>query len=538
MASALQAAAAAASVPSSYRGFLDIDWRDVGGDLQAWSRGGVRQVWAPQPGSQEYFLKCPVDEVLYEGNRGPGKTDGLLFDFFQDVGVGWGADWVGILFRKTYPELQDVIEKSRKWFKQVSPAARFNEAKSEWTFPDGEKLYFRQFAKPADYWKYHGHAYPWIAWEELCTYATDECFKSMFSCSRSTRQGIPIRIRSTANPYGPGHNWVKMRYQLPVLPGQIAGRFIADARDSEGQLEPPRMAIHGNLDENQILLRSQPGYKAKIRASARNPAELAAWLYGSWDIVAGGMFDDVWARCRHASIVRPFDIPEEWRLDRSMDWGSSKPSSIGFWAESNGEDYMGADGRWHGTVKGDLFRVGEIYTWTGKPNEGSRALNTDISRMIVEYEVARGWRTVERSRVRPGPGDSSMFNENASGDGTSIHDDLVKTVRLEDGRTYRGPAFVEADKGKGSRKQGWQQMREWIASCLPKDGAKAREKPGLFVFSNCEQFLRTVPVLPRDEKDMDDVDTEAEDHVGDEVRYRLRAAKKPPANRTAYGLGG
>src|SRR6266404_559318 len=123
--------------------------------------GARTAIWAPQPGSQQLFLKCTVEEVLYEGNRGPGKTDAALMDFCQDVNVGWGADWVGILFRKTYPELQDVIEKSRRWFKQFVPAAKFNESKSQWEFPTGEMLYFRQFSKPSDYWKYHGHAYPW-----------------------------------------------------------------------------------------------------------------------------------------------------------------------------------------------------------------------------------------------------------------------------------------------------------------------------------------------------------------------------------------
>lgn len=49
-----------------------------------------------------------------------------------------------------------------------------------------------------------------------------------------------------------------------------------------------------------------------------------------------------------------------------------------------------------------------------------------------------------------------------------------------------------------------------------------RERPGLFIFDSCAQFIRTVFSLPRDEKDMDDVDTDAEDHIGDESRYRVR----------------
>jgi len=505
--------------------------------------GEQSAIWAPQPGSQQWFLRCPIEEVLYEGTRGPGKTDAALMDFCQDVGVGWGSDWAGVLFRRTYPELQDVIQKSLRWFKQYMPSARYNESMSQWVFPGGERLLFRQFAKPSDYWKFHGHAYPWICWEELCTYPDDGCFKSMFSCSRSTRRGMPRKVRATANPYGPGHNWVKLRYNLPVPPGRIVGPVVQE----EGM--PARVAIHGHLDENVILLSADPTYKDRIRAAARNPAELAAWMDGSWDIVAGGMIDDVWFEVKDHCVVKPFEIPAEWRIDRSMDWGSSKPSSIGYWAQSNGEDYFDADGRRRSTVRGDLFRVGEVYTWTGKPNEGTRALNTEISRLGVEYEIKRGWRTAEGSRVKAGPGDSQMFNT-SNGTETSVADDLAKWVTI-DGVRYKGLTFVETEKGPGSRKQGWQQLREWLGNVLPAkekvtlpDGRvvmvrkKIREKPGLFVFNTCRQFLRTVPVLPRDEKDMDDVDTESEDHVGDDVRYRLRQARKIAGQRTSHGTGG
>jgi hypothetical protein len=79
---------------------------------------------------------------------------------------------------------------------------------------------------------------------------------------------------------------------------------------------------------------------------------------------------------------------------------------------------------------------------------------------------------------------------------------------------------VPADKGSGSRSQGWQQIREYLKAA-PREGRHPREA-GMFVCERCDQFLRTFPVLPRDEKDLDDVDTLSEDHIGDEVRYFLR----------------
>jgi hypothetical protein len=462
-------------------------------------------VWRPQPGSQAAFLACPVFETLYEGTRGPGKTDALLMDFAQHCGVGFGADWRGVLFRQTYPQLSDVIAKCNKWFPQIFPRARYNKVEHKWIWPDGEELLLRHMKDPDDYWNYHGHAYPWIGWEELTNWAMPGCYLRMMSCSRSTRAGMPRKYRSTANPYGVGHNWVKLRWRLPGSRGKI----IRDSIGEDGTPEPPRVAIHGSIQENKILLTSDPGYIDRIKASAENPAQLKAWLEGSWDVVAGGMFDDLWDPRIH--VVKPFPIPPSWRIDRSFDWGSSKPFSVGWWAESDGSDVMTTRGV-ISTVRGDLYRIGEWYGWNGKPNEGTRMLASDIATGIVQREKEMGI----YGRVKPGPADSSIFDVV---NGVSINNDMANPVRIE-GQKYPGVAWERADKSPGSRKNGWQNIRRMLRNAeRPPSGI--REQAGLFVFSTCLQFLRTVPVLPRDEKDPDDVDTDAEDHIGDEVRYRV-----------------
>jgi hypothetical protein len=84
-----------------------------------------------------------------------------------------------------------------------------------------------------------------------------------------------------------------------------------------------------------------------------------------------------------------------------------------------------------------------------------------------------------------------------------------------------GVTWERADKAPGSRRQGWQQVRELLRGAVP-DATGRRERPGLFVSASCAQFLRTVPTLPRDERNPDDVDTNAEDHIADELRYRVR----------------
>lgn len=476
---------------------------------------GKKIAWSPQAGSQTSFLQCKVFEALYHGTRGPGKTDALLMSFAQYIGQGYGSAWRGIIFRQTYPQLADVQAKSEKWFKLIfGKGCRFNKSKMMWEFATGEVLLFRHMQTPADYWNYHGHEYPFIGWEELTNWPTDECFKSMFSCCRSSKLGVPLMVRATTNPYGAGHSWVKDRYRLHGKWWLTS--IITDGKDAYGNPEPARVAIYGHVDENKILLEANPSYKNTIAASSSNSAMTDAWLRGSWDIVAGGMFGEVWNA--NFNVVKPFKIPEGWRLDRSFDWGSSAPFSVGWWAESDGSDYKDADGNWRSTVRGDLFRIAEWYGFTGKPNEGLKLLATEVAKGIVEREVAWGYRTESSSKVRAGPADTSIFDAE---NGNCIADDMEKRVRLKDGIEYRGVGWTRADKRPGSRKTGWEQMRKALKAAHKEDG-KPREVPGLFIFNTCEQWLRTVPTIPRDEKDLDDVDTRAEDHIADETRYRVR----------------
>lgn len=478
---------------------------------------GKRVAWAPQEGSQTDFLSCPLPEVLYHGTRGPGKTDALLMAFAQHVGRGHGAAWRGIIFRQTYPQLGDVVAKSEKWFRLIFPGAKFNRSSMHWEWPTGERLLFRHMMRKEDYWNYHGHEYPFIGFEELTNWASPDCYTTMFACCRSSDPGVPRMIRATTNPYGVGHNWVMDRFRLSGQWWKTV--VITDAKDDSGNIEPARCAIHGHIDENKILLEADPQYKDRIRSAATHEAMAEAWLKGSWDFIAGGMFDDVWTP---RNVIPDFEIPYTWRIDRAFDWGSSKPFSVGWYAESDGSDLLLKDGRVVSTVRGDLFRVGEWYGWNGKPNQGLRMLAVEVAKGIVERELARGWRDIDRPdwcRVQPGPADSSIYTvEN----GVCISDDMAKPVRVG-GRILRGVTWQSADKRPGSRKMGWEMMRKMIGDARPREPGVPRENPGLFVVDGRNpQFLRTVLALPRDEKDMDDVDTDAEDHIGDEVRYRVR----------------
>lgn len=484
-------------------------------------------IWKPQPGSQTAYLTCPVFEVLYGGNRGGGKTDSFLMDFAQHVGQGFGAEWRGIIFRRTYPELADIITKTKKWFPQIWPGATYNHTEHYWKWPTGEMLLFRQFFRDEDYWDYHGSSFPFIGWEELCTWPSLGGYKRMMSLCRSSLPGMPRKYRATANPYGPGHNVVKHRWDLAGIPRIGASPVIRGRVDAEGNPEEARVYIHSDLMENKILLAAEPNYLNRLRQAARNPSELQAWVYGNWDVVSGGMFDDVWDANIH--VVQPFEIPSSWQVDRSFDWGSAKPFSVGWWATSDGSDYLSRSGRWRSTVPGDLFRIDEWYGWNGQPNEGLLMLNTEIARGIIQREVNNNIRVT----TRMGIADGAIFNL-ATGSGSTVADDMAKEVVLDDGKRYPGTLWNKADKSPGSRKMGWEQTRTRMKGSIPRPGLP-RESPGLFVFEHCQQFIRTVPVLPRSLKNPDDVDTETEDHIADEMRYRVLYAQASVGEASSSG---
>ena len=449
-------------------------------------------------------MACPILEALYEGTRGGGKTDCLLMDYGQHVGQGYGPDWRGILFRETYPQLGDVITKSLRWFSVIFPKAKYNRATTTWTFPEGEELLFRHMAHPDDYWKYHGHSYQWIAFEELTNWASSDCYLRMFSTLRSSRADVPRKMRATTNPYGPGHGWVKERFRLPAPVGRTVGNIIRDARAPDGSLEPPRVSIRSMLAENRILLTSDPDYIQRLRASAENEAQLEAWLAGSWDIVSGGMFNDRWEPRAHIiPDFAPALIPRTWKINRSYDHGQSKPFSVGWWAESNGEPFTAPSGRVLGHIRGDLFRIDEWYGWNGHANQGCRMSSFDIGTGIMARENDWGL----AGRVLPGPADSSIFD---------VQDPTLPSVAAQ--MASAGVSWTWADKRPGTRKLGWQEIRDRLKAAA----TYPREHPGIFVLERCKHFIRTIPTLPRDRRDPDDLDTNAEDHIADEMRYRVR----------------
>lgn len=470
-----------------------------------------RVIWAPLPGSQAMALSCPCDEILYEGTRGPGKTDAQLMFFRKHVGMGYGRFWRGIIFDREYKNLDDLIGKSQRWFPEFDDKVKFLASKSDyrWVWPTGEELLFRQIKKSTDYWNYHGQEFPFIGWNELSKYPTPELYDALLSCNRTSfiptkasgLAEIPLVIFSTTNPYGAGHNWVKARFIDAAPPGTVVKRYtnVFNPRTSQREdVVRTQVRLFGSYKENTFL---SPQYIAQLE-NIKDENKRKAWLWGDWDIVAGGALDDVWTD----AVIKPrFKVPETWRIDRSFDWGSSHPFSTCWWAEANGEEATLPNGSKFCPVAGSLIQLGEWYgTKEIGSNAGLKMSGPDVARGVLardEKLLADGW--IETT-PEPGPADNQIRD---------VREKDVDTIakKMED----EGVFWLHSDKSPGSRKNGLQLVRDRLQSSATGIG------PGLYFMDNCKATLATLPVLPRDEDDLDDVDTDSEDHIYDAVRYRV-----------------
>lgn len=484
-----------------------------------------RVVWSPLAGSQALALTAPANHTLYDGTRGPGKTDTQLMRFRRLVGRGYGKFWKGVIFDRQYKNLEDLIGKSQRWFNEFDDGAKFTAGGGggRWRWPTGEELTFRHIKRPADYWNYHGHEYPFIGWNELTKYPTSELYDLMMSCNRSSfipaqyplKDGsllpdIPLEVFSTTNPFGVGHRWVKKKFVDAAPPGVLVRTTTNVFNPRTQQREDvvkTQVRLFGSYKENRFL---SPEYVAELELIS-DPNKRCAWLHGDWDIAAGFIFDDLWNDDVH--ILPRFKIPPGWYVDRAFDWGSSHPFSVGWYAECNGEEATLPDGTRFAPPRGTIIRIAE---WYGAKeignNKGLRLSAREIGAGVVERDNAlyeQGW---IRDIVHSGPADNQIRD---------VRETDVDTIEKKMGD--EGCYWEESDKSAGSRINGVQLMRDRLEASVRKEG------PGFYVMRNCTAAIETLPFLPPDEDKLDDVDTTAEDHVWDEVRYRLLAA----SNRAA-----
>ncbi len=416
-------------------------------------------LWEPQP-KQQLALSCPAFELFYGGAAGGGKSDFLLADFLAGCNEGRGA-WRGILFRRTYKELEELIIRAKELY--IPLGAHYHKTENVFTFPTGSFLRLRYLERDEDVGSYQGHQYTWVGFDELGNYATDYCYLYMISRLRSAA-GLKCYMRATGNPGGVGHSWIKMRF----IDGKKPNAIYTD------EMGRTRCFIPSLLDDNRILMKNDPEYEKNLTLLPRYLYE--ALRRGNWDIVAGAAFEEF---RREEHVIKPFALESgQWFKFCAMDWGYAKPFSIGWWAVNS---------------EGRMIRYRELYGCEkGEANKGVKKSASEVAKEAYALSVAEG--------VTVMVADPAVWSK------------TDKEASIAEKFEAAGWKMIKANN---ERINGKMQLHQLLKT------KGEDEKPMLLVFDTCFDFIRTIPLLLPSKAHPEDIDTAMEDHIYDETRYAI-----------------
>lgn len=460
-----------------------------GKEIRADEVGNV--IWSPQP-KQAMMMGRSEYEALYGGAAGGGKTDYLVIEALRQVETPW---YKGLILRRTFPQLKEIIDKAYNYYPRIYPSASYNMTEHRWTFPSGAKIDFGSLNSENDKYKYQGLAYDFIGFDEL-THFTSTQYEYLKSRNRPNGPDTEVYIRSTANPGGVGHGWVKSRF---VTAGE-AGKPIVEVvriKNPKGEIEykaQSRVYIPASVFDNKKLMENDPNYVTHLAALPE--AERNALLYGNWDSFTGQVFTEFrndpagYDSHQWTHVIKPFEIPDWWRVFRTYDFGYARPYAVGWYA-------VDGDGR--------MFRIRELYGCTSTPNEGVKQDPHEQARKI--YEIEHSDPILKGRKINTGSiADPAIWNKST---GVSVAEAMeAEHIYFEPGDHERIAGLMQCHYRLAFDKMGY---------------------PMFQVFNTCQDFIRTIPNLVYDERNVEDVDTSGEDHIYDEWRYGCMA--NPIASR-------
>ena len=430
-------------------------------------------------------------EILYGGAAGGGKSHLMRV---KAIALCTAIPNLQVyLFRRTSVDLVFNHMSSSNGFPAMlaewlaAGLVKYNEQKKKFYFWNGATIHLCHCEHEKDKVNYQGAEIHVLLIDEL-THFTESIYRYLRARCRlgglkdhiheQYRDLLPL-ILCGANPGGVGHSFVKKTFIDPAAPLSIT-RQTADEGGMLRQYIPARIADNPSLDED---------YSDKL-SGLGSPELVQAMRDGDWDVVAGAFFSQF---DREQHVIKPFHIPAHWTRIRGFDWGRASPFACVWAAVSDGELTIVHNGEDFTIPRGALVFYREWYGM--KPN------TPNVGLLINDPEVADG--IVKRSRgevfkIENSLADPSIFNVVT---GKSIAD------------TYRehGLVFVKADN---SRVAGWQQIHLRLSG-----DARSEHLPMIYFFDTMRHTIRTLPLLQHDDSNIEDLDTDQEDHAADAVRY-------------------
>ncbi len=250
---------------------------------------------------QKSFIDAPEDEVLFGGAAGGGKSYGQTVDALLFALRYPGSKQ--LILRRTFSELEKSLIRTALML-YPREIYTFNASTHTGKFKNGSCIDFGYCAGENDVFQYQSAEYDVIRFDEL-THFTEGQYIYLISRVRGANS-FPKQIKSSTNPGGIGHGWVKRRF---IDAGERGAAFVGD----DGMR---RIFIPSMLDDNGFLCSADPGYKARLLALPDR--ERRALLYGDWDIFEGQYFTEF---SYDTHVIAPFEIPAAWRKYRTVDYG-------------------------------------------------------------------------------------------------------------------------------------------------------------------------------------------------------------------------
>lgn len=402
-----------------------------------------------------------------------------------------------LIIRKNYDDLSDWLDRARQMYRGTN--ATFTGKPMEIRFPSGATFRAGHLKDPSSFEKYLGQEYQRMVIEELTLIPSEELYeKLLFSC-RSTVKGIKPQVFCTTNPGGPGHSWVKERF-IDIAPWGTPYTYTSEienpATGETLEISRSRVFIQAMIEDNPTLIENDPGYVVMLEQLRKTNLGLyKAWRHGDWDVPLGQVFSEF---RRDTHVVKPFSIPSQWRIYGAIDLGWNNPLSAGWYAVT-------PDGRTY------LFKeyYGNAEWFEGK--FGMPLTARRLARILIGTEKKMG------HKAEYWVGDPAMWNKILLG----------KDKDLTEGESYAEimmNAGLPLVRGDNDRMNGLARYREALSQAP--DG-----KPYYQIFETCRDTIRTVPSLVYDDRKVEDVNTDGEDHCYDRDRYFFMSRPALPNTR-------
>jgi len=438
---------------------------------------------------QKLALECPADEVVYGGAAGGGKS-GLM----RAASVDWCMKVPGLqvyLFRRNRIDLiKNHFQSSWSYRDILAPLiatghARIVLSNNQIRFWNGSVIHLCFWQREEDRTRYQGADIHVLLIDELTHFKESEY---RFLRGRLRLGGLPIppglktrfpRVLCGTNPGGVGHVWVKEGWV-------DKGEFVVERMDkTEGGML--RCFIPARTDDNPTL---DADYEDKL-SGLGDPLLVRAMLDGDWEIVAGSMFGSTWRRELHT--CDPFPIPADWSIWRGADDGFADPHAV-VWITKDPKT-------------GTHYIIDELYRSGMLPEDVARKtkqIDAQITRESPEGPVPN-------HQAITGILDSAAFGDTGTG--------IPRGVAFNKLGLYYRPCI----KWQGCRAAYAQHFHRLMAPNpkTPIAGQPGKFWPSIRVFRNCKEFIKRVPNLPRDERDPEVIDDDAEDHIFDAAAYGL-----------------